>query len=152
MGQPDTQQRSYASIGDFLNKIRGKGDVNGKVAPAQASATEKPADNNQSSGYTAQSQAQKSPDAVNNQSSGYTAQSQAQKSPDAAEKPAGAPTAPPGQAAMSYAGKGADSGSTAQASSTPAPSGESPQEKAKKAAVKQPQRSFQGQGMVGTDF
>jgi hypothetical protein len=31
MGQPDTWNRSYASAGDFLNKIRGKGDVNGKV-------------------------------------------------------------------------------------------------------------------------
>jgi hypothetical protein len=32
MGQPDSEQRSYASFGDFFNKIRGKGDVNGKVA------------------------------------------------------------------------------------------------------------------------
>ena len=32
MGQPDTWNRSYASAGDFVNKIRGKGDVNGKVA------------------------------------------------------------------------------------------------------------------------
>lgn len=31
MGQPDTWNRSYASAGDFMNKIRGKGDVNGKV-------------------------------------------------------------------------------------------------------------------------
>jgi LysM repeat protein len=32
MGGPDTENRSYASFGDFFNKIRGKGDVNGKVA------------------------------------------------------------------------------------------------------------------------
>jgi LysM repeat protein len=32
MGQPDSEQRSYASFGDFFNKIRGRGDVNGKVA------------------------------------------------------------------------------------------------------------------------
>lgn len=30
MGQPDTWNRSYASAGDFLNKIKGKGDINGK--------------------------------------------------------------------------------------------------------------------------
>ena len=30
MGQPDTWNRSYASAGDFVNKIRGKGDINGK--------------------------------------------------------------------------------------------------------------------------
>lgn len=31
MGGPDTEQRSYASFGDFFNKIRGKGDVNGRM-------------------------------------------------------------------------------------------------------------------------
>lgn len=36
MGQPDTEVRSYASAGDFLNKIRGKGDVNGKVTAKEA--------------------------------------------------------------------------------------------------------------------
>ena len=78
MGQPDTQQRSYASFGDFANKLMGKGDVNGKVAaPATPAATSAvpaaPDANNQSSGYTAQAQAQKTPDApaANNQSSGY---------------------------------------------------------------------------------
>ena len=76
MGQPDTQQRSYASFGDFANKLMGKGDVNGKVAaPAAPAATSavpaQPEANNQSSGMTAQAQAQKTPDApaANNQSS-----------------------------------------------------------------------------------
>jgi hypothetical protein len=36
MGGPDTENRSYASIGDFVNKIRGKGDVNGKVTAKEA--------------------------------------------------------------------------------------------------------------------
>jgi hypothetical protein len=36
MGSPDTENRSYASIGDFVNKIRGKGDVNGKVTAKEA--------------------------------------------------------------------------------------------------------------------
>lgn len=31
MGAPDSEQRSYASFGDFFNKIRGKGDVNGRM-------------------------------------------------------------------------------------------------------------------------
>ena len=31
MGQPDSEQRSYASFGDFANKIMGKGDVNGRM-------------------------------------------------------------------------------------------------------------------------
>lgn len=31
MGQPDSEQRSYASFGDFFNKIRGQGDVNGRM-------------------------------------------------------------------------------------------------------------------------
>lgn len=38
MGQPDTQQRSYKSFGDFFNKITGKGDVNGAVAPTGGAA------------------------------------------------------------------------------------------------------------------
>lgn len=36
MGQPDTWNRSYASAGDFLNKIRGKGDVNGRETTKEA--------------------------------------------------------------------------------------------------------------------
>jgi hypothetical protein len=31
MGAPDSEQRSYASFGDFFNKIRGQGDVNGRM-------------------------------------------------------------------------------------------------------------------------
>ena len=31
MGGPDSEQRSYASFGDFFNKIRGQGDVNGRM-------------------------------------------------------------------------------------------------------------------------
>ena len=42
MGQPDTQQRSYKSFGDFFNKLTGKGDVNGAVA-APAAGAAKPA-------------------------------------------------------------------------------------------------------------
>ena len=38
MGQPDTQQRSYKSFGDFFNKLTGKGDVNGAVAPTGGAA------------------------------------------------------------------------------------------------------------------
>lgn len=36
MGGPDTENRSYASVGDFINKIRGKGNVNGKVTTEES--------------------------------------------------------------------------------------------------------------------
>jgi len=36
MGGPDTENRSYASVGDFINKIRGKGNVNGKVTAEES--------------------------------------------------------------------------------------------------------------------
>jgi len=59
------------------------------------------------------------PAAVNNQSSGYTAQAQAQTpAPTTAPAPA---TAPPGQAAMSYAGNRAAPGETAGGAATARP-------------------------------
>lgn len=82
-----------------LKKLAIGGDTT-QDAPAQDAMAGADAGDQTSSGYTAQSQAQKSPDPepdapvasdtpVNNQSSGYSAQSQAQKSPEVQQASSG---------------------------------------------------------------